>query len=1091
MRFYKYFITFSFLIILVISPVFSQKKKTEVTEKKEKELLTASVLSGLKLRSVGPSVIAGRISDIAVHPKNKAVWYVTVASGGVWKTTNAGITFEPIFDNEGSFSIGCVTIDPNNPHIVWIGSGENNSQRSVAYGDGVYKSIDGGKSWQNVGLKNSEHIGKILIDPRNSNVVYVAAQGPLWSPGGDRGLYKTTDGGKTWEQVLKISEFTGVSDIAFDPRNPDEIYATSYQRARAVWTLINGGPEGGMHKSLDGGKTWTKLSGGLPGGDIGRIGIAVSPAKPDYVYALVEAATGNGGLFLSTNRGASFEKRNNWASASAQYYQEIFCDPFDPMKIYIPDTYTMISEDGGKTLNRMGLKYRHVDDHAIWIDPDNTEHMLIGGDGGIYETFDNGANWRWFGHMPIGQFYRIQADNAEPFYNIYGGTQDNNSWGGPSRNTNTGGVLNDDWFMTIGGDGYEFQIDPTDPNIIYTEFQYAGFARFDRRNGEVKFIQPQPKEGQMIRWNWDCPFILSPHDNKTLYIAGNYVFKSTDRGDSWIQISEDLTRQVDRNALKVMGKLWNADAVAKSASTSLYGNIVSLAESPLKKGLLYVGTDDGLIQVSEDDGKSWNKYEKINGLPELIYVSDIFPSQTDENVVYVTFDHHKTGDFKPYVFRSNDKGKTWSSISSNLPERGTVYTISDDFVQPNLLFVGTEFGLFTSIDGGAKWHQLKGGMPVINVRDLDIQKRENDLIVGTFGRGIYILDDYTPLRHLSKENLEKEAYIFPVKDAKMFVQDDSRSKTSNGSSFYRADNPPFGAIFTFYLKEGYQTKKDIRKKSEKESLEKNVDAKYPTLSELRAEDLEERPYLIFNIYDLNNNLIRTLTSPASPGINRIAWDLRYPDSNPVSENTEPNKYSGFPVLPGKYKVTLSKNVDGVITLLTPQAVEFNVKHLMNTTLPAKDRSTLVAFQQDVTKLQQAVSASNQYFNEIVKNLKLMKTTILSSNVLDSKMLEKVRAIEYKLEDLKIVLFGNSTIEKRNDNQTPSINDRLGVISWSIWDIDSEVPGNSRMSYEIAGKQLKEFLKNLKAIVQNDITPLQNELQKSKAPWTPGREPIWE
>jgi hypothetical protein len=415
-----------------------------------------------------------------------------------------------------------------------------------------------------------------------------------------------------------------------------------------------------------------------------------------------------------------------------------------------------------------------VDDHALWLDKDNTDHYLIGGDGGIYETYDDGINWRWFGHMPLGQFYRIQADNSEPFYYVYGGTQDNNSWGGPSSNNNTGGVLNDDWFQTIGGDGYEVQIDPKDPNIVYTEYQYAGFARFDRRNGELKIIQPQPKEGDMHRWNWDCPFILSPHDNKTLYIGGNYIYKSTDRGDSWTQISPDLTRQLDRNALKVMGKIWNADAVAKSASTSLYGNIVSLCESPIKKGLLYVGTDDGLIQVTEDDGKTWNKYDKVNGLPELIYVSDLFASHTDENVVYATYDNHKNGDFKPYVFRSNDKGKTWTSISSNLPERGTVNTITDDFVQPNLLFVGTEFGLFCSVDGGAKWMQLKSGMPINNVRDLDIQKRECDLIVGTFGRGIYILDNYSPLRHLAKENLEKEGYIFPIKDARMYVQDDSR-----------------------------------------------------------------------------------------------------------------------------------------------------------------------------------------------------------------------------------------------------------------------------------------------------------------------------
>lgn len=1088
----KYFRIVSFFVLfgLIASPILAKKENTDDKTKKEKELLTSSVVSGLKLRLIGPGAISGRIVDIVVHPQNKSIWYVAVASGGVWKTTNAGITFEPIFEGQGSFSIGCITIDPSNPHTVWVGTGENNSQRSVAYGDGVYKSIDDGKTWQNMGLKNSEHIGKILVDPRNSNVVYVAAQGPLWAPGGDRGLYKTTDGGKTWDAVLKISEFTGVSDIAFDPRNPDELYATTYQRARTVWTLIDGGPEGSLQKTTDGGKTWQKLTNGLPSGDIGRIGIAVSPANPDIVYALVETSGERGGLFRSTDRGGSWEKRNPWKSVSAQYYQEIFCDPFNPDKIYMPDTYTVYSVDGGATFNRMGLKYRHVDDHAFWVDKDLLDHMLIGGDGGIYETYDGGRNWRWFGHLPVGQFYRIQADNSEPFYYVYGGTQDNNSWGGPSQTNNNGGILNDDWFQTIGGDGYESQIDPVDPNIVYAEFQYGGIGRFDRRNGELKFIQPQPKEGEMVRWNWDCPYIISPHDNKTLYIAANVLFKSTDRGDTWDQISPDLTRQKDRNLLKVMGKQWNADAVAKNASTSLYGNIVSLAESPVKKGMIFVGTDDGLIQVTEDDGKNWSKYEKINGLPELIYVSDIFPSQFNENVVYATYDNHKTGDFKPYVFKSNDKGKTWVSISSNLPERGTVYTIAEDFVDPNLLFVGTEFGLYFSNNGGEKWIQLTGDFPIINVRDLDIQKRENDLIVGTFGRGIYILDNYAPLRNLNKENLEKEAFLFPVKDAKMFVMDDSRSKDAYGSSFYRADNPPFGAIFTYYLKEGYKTKKDNRLKTEKEYADKNEPAPYPSLDDLWKEDIEQKPELIFNVYDSNNNLVRTLTAAANPGINRINWDLRYPNLNPVKENTNPNKNSGFPVLPGKYKVILSKNIDGVITQIAGP-VEFEVKHLKNSTLPVANRKDLVDFQNKVGKLMQAVSASNEYFNDVFQKVKLIKVAIKNSPNVDMKLIEKVRAIEYKLETLKITLFGNSTIEQRNENQTPSINDRMGYMTWVVWDIDSAPTNTAKMSYDIVSKELKSFLNDLKAIINNEIMPIQNELQKIGAPWTPGREPIWD
>ncbi len=1090
MKLIKSFLTLALLLSVAFGSLSAAKKAKVEEAPKEKDLFTTSTLNGLKLRLIGPGAISGRIIDFAISAKDKSTWYVAVASGGVWKTTNAGITFEPIFDNEGSFSIGCITIDPNNKNVIWVGTGENNSQRSVAYGDGLYKSIDGGKSWTNVGLKNSEHIGKILVDPRNSNVVWVAAQGPLWKEGGDRGLFKTTDGGKTWENVLKISDFTGVSDIAFDPRNYDVVYATAYQRARTVWTLIDGGPEGGLHKTEDGGKTWTKLTNGLPSGDIGRIGIAVSPANPDYVYALVESTIPGTGIYRSTNRGASWERRTTWNNASPQYYQEVLCDPFNPDKIYLPDTYSMLSEDGGKTLQRISNKDRHVDDHAFWLDKDMLDHWLIGGDGGIYETFDAGANWRWFGNLPVGQFYRIQADNSEPFYYVYGGTQDNNSWGGPSQTNNSGGILNDDWFMMIGGDGYEAQIDPKDPNIVYAEFQYGGIGRFDRKSGELKFIQPQPKKDEMIRWNWDTPYIISQHDNKTLYMAANVLFKSTDRGDSWTEISPDLTRQIDRNKLKVMGKVWNADAVAKNASTSLYGNIVSLAESQVKKGLIYVGTDDGLIQMTDDDGKNWTKIEKIGGLPELIYVSDIFPSQFDENVVYATFDNHKTGDFKPYIFKSNDKGKTWTSISGNLPERGTVYTIIEDFVDKNLLFAGTEFGLFFTNDGGTKWTQLKGNFPVINVRDLDIQKREHDLIVGTFGRGIYILDNYSPLRNLSKDNLDKEAYIFPVKDAKMFVRDESRAKGDYGASFYRAENPPYGATITYYLKEGYKTKKDNRKKLEKDAGEKGTEPIYPTLEELRQEDLEQGAYLFFEILDVNNKLIRTLKAPAAAGVNRITWDLRFASNGIANEKTDPNKYSGFAVLPGKYKVVMYKNVDGDIEKLYGP-VDFEVKKLQNATLPAKNREELVAFQEKVAKLSTALEATSSYFEKINEKVKLMKATILNANMLDKELLEKIRKIEAKLNDLDVMLNGNSTIAKRNENQTPSMNERFSYIAWTVWDVDSEASGTAKMNYDIVSEQLKTFLKELKNILENEIKPITKEMQDKGAPWVPGIIPQWE
>ncbi|KAB2844101.1 MAG: glycosyl hydrolase, partial [Melioribacteraceae bacterium] len=679
----------------------------------------AKTVEGLKLRTIGPAFCSGRIGDLAVNPDKPNEYYAAVASGGVWKTTNAGISWEPVFENEGSYSIGCVTLDPNNPHVVWVGTGENNSQRSVGYGDGIYKSEDGGKNWKNMGLKNSEHIAKIVIDPRNSNVIYVAAQGPLWGPGGDRGLYKSTDGGETWNKVLEISENTGITDLVYDPRNPDVMYAASYQRRRHVWTLINGGPESAIYKSTNAGAAWNKIETGLPKGDIGRIGLAISPVNPDVLYAIIEAEEDKGGFFRSTDRGASWEKRSGKVSSSPQYYQEIVCDLLDVDKVYCLDTYTSVTEDGGKTFKRLGNNNRHVDDHALWIDPNNTNHLLIGGDGGIYETYDGGELWDYKDNLPVTQFYKVSTDNNEPFYYVWGGTQDNNSMGGPSQTLNEVGIVNADWYVTQGGDGYESQVDPVDPNIVYAQYQHGGLTRYNKVTGENIDIQPKEGKGEeAYRWNWDTPLVLSPHKHTRLYFAANVLFKSEDMGNSWEKISGDLTRQLDRDKLEVMGKIWSADAVAKNKSTSYYGNIIALNESPIKEGLIYTGSDDGLINVTEDGGKNWRKIEKFPGVPERTYVNMIVASYHDVNRVYVAFNNHKNADFKPYLLRSDDAGKTWKSIAGNLPERGSVYSVAEDHVNPNLLFAGTEFGIFFTVDGGNKWIQLKGNMPTIAVRDI-------------------------------------------------------------------------------------------------------------------------------------------------------------------------------------------------------------------------------------------------------------------------------------------------------------------------------------------------------------------------------------
>jgi photosystem II stability/assembly factor-like uncharacterized protein len=528
---------------------------------------TSATFNGLALRSLGPAINSGRVVAFAVHPQNRSRFYAAAASGGVWKTDNSGTTWTPIFDNEGSYSIGALVLDPKNPNVLWVGTGENNSQRSVGYGDGVYRSDDGGKSWKNMGLKTSEHIGRIVIDPRNSNVVYVAAEGPLWGPGGDRGLYKTTDNGSTWKKVLSISENTGVYDVVIDPRNPDHLLASAYQRRRHVWTLINGGPESAIYRSTDAGATWSKVTSGLPKEEMGRIGLAMALTNPDIIYASIESTDKKGGIFRSTDGGATWEKRNDF-DAQAQYYAHPVVDPKNPDRVYVMSVYLQVSDDGCKTLHNLGEKWKHVDNHEIWIDPKSPDFCRVGCDGGIYESHDRGANWRFLANLPITQFYDVTADEDAPFYHVYGGTQDNNTLGGPARTRSGHGITNADWFVTQEGDGFQSRVDPKDPSTVYSESQYGVLVRYDRKNGQITGIQPQPGKGEPpLRWNWDSALVLSPHLHTRLYFAAQKVFRSDDRGDSWKAISPDLTRQIDRNQLPVMGKIWNADAVAKNLST--------------------------------------------------------------------------------------------------------------------------------------------------------------------------------------------------------------------------------------------------------------------------------------------------------------------------------------------------------------------------------------------------------------------------------------------------------------------------------------------------------------------------------------------
>lgn len=1061
--------------------------------------MSSPTFGGLRFRSIGPAVVGGRVLDFAVDPNDRAKYFIAVASGGVWKTANAGTTWTPVFDNYGSYSIGAIALDQKDTSIVWVGTGERNSQRSVGYGDGVYKSEDGGRSFRKVGLDKSEHIGRIAIDPRDSKVVYVAAQGPLWSAGGDRGLYKTTDGGKTWKAVLSISENTGVTDVAIDPSNPDIVYAASWQRRRHFYTLINGGPESGIHKSTDGGATWTKLRGGLPAGDVGRVGLSISPADNNVVYATVEAAAQGSGIYRSADKGATWE-RTSPSIAQGMYYGQIVADPKNVDRVYIPNVVFQVSDDGGRTQRPLGERLKHVDNHGIWIDPNNTNYLLVGCDGGVYESHDKGANWHFKANLPIAQFYDVDTDQQSPFYHVYGGTQDNNSLGGPAKTRFTAGIANSDWFVTNGGDGFVSRVDPEDPNTIYAESQNGGLVRFNKLTGERTSIVPIPgKAEESQRYNWDSPLIISPHNSKRLYFGGHKLFRSDNRGDDWRTVSGDLSRGLDRNALPVFGKIWGPDAVAKHQSTALYGNASALSESPKKEGLIYIGTDDGLIQVTEDGGKTWRKIEKVLEIPQDAYVRRVLASQHDVNTVYAIFDNHQNGDFKPYAAKSADAGKTWTMINGNLPERGSLYAIAEDHVNPNLLFIGTEFGCFFTVDGGAKWIQLRGGLPTIAVRDIAIHRKENDLILATFGRGIYVLDDYTPLRGVKTETLAQESNLFPVKDALMYTRSSAQVGSQGASHFY-AQNPAYGATFTYYLKEPIRTKRQIRQAAEREATRKNEPIKYPSPQELREEAEEEPPALLFTITDAKGEVVRRLTAPALPGIQRTVWDFRY--APPVVQATPQlppgieiegggGGFGGFGpqgelAMPGKYSVTMAKRVNGVITPL-PGTQSFNVVAEGTEKMTAQDKTILAEFQRKVINLQRAVTGATDAATTAKTKIGLMRRAALEAPGSNQTLLNEARAIDKKADEVLQALRGGGAL---TDTPPPSINQRVNAITQRIRMSALRPTQSQQDQYAIASEDFKATMAKLKTLLEVDLPKLEKSLETAGAPWSAGRLPVW-
>ncbi len=1088
------------LLMLAAMPAWAakdkDKAKKEAAEQQDEPKMSAGTFTGLELRGIGPALMSGRVADIVVHPERSSTWYVAVGSGGVWKTENSGTTWKSIFDGQGSYSIGAIALDPSNSEVVWVGTGENVGGRHVGYGDGVYRSRDGGASWEKRGLADSEHIGMIVVHPDDPDTLFVAAQGPLWSAGGERGLYKTTDGGDSWRKVLGGGEYTGVNEVHMDPRDPDLLYAATHQRYRNVAALINGGPETAIHKSTDGGESWRKLEKGLPSEEMGKIGLAISPQDPDVVYATIELAHREGGFYRSADRGESWEKRNDYISGGTgpHYYQEIFASPHQFDRVYQMDVRMHVTEDGGKTFSRMQEEHKHSDNHALAFDPHDPDYLLSGCDGGIYESWDLGKSWKFVANLPVTQFYKVAVDYDEPFYNLVGGTQDNNTQYGPSRTDNVHGIRNSDWQITLFGDGHQPAIDPTDPNIVYSEWQEGNLTRWDRKTGEMIYIQPQPEKGEeWDRFNWDSPILISPHDPARLYFASQRVWRSDDRGDSWRPISGDLSRGLDRLTLPMMGRVPSFDAIWDLGAMSKYGTVTSLSESPLVDGLIYAGTDDGLIQVSEDGGGSWRRIDRLPGVAPMFFVNDIKADLHDADTVYVAVDQHKAGDFSPYLLKSTDRGRSWRAIVGDLPERHLVWRVVQDHVKPGLLFAGTEFGVFFTVDGGGKWIKLSGGAPTIPFRDLAIQQRENDLVGATFGRGFWILDDYSPLREVSEESLARPARLFPVKDAWWYIQRrvlGFNEKASQGGAFFTAPNPPFGAVFTYYLADGLKTRKQRRQEEEKERAEKGEDTPYPGWEALREEETEEDPAVLLTVRDVAGEVVRRLTGPTGAGFHRVAWDLSYPALGPFDPEQmggDDDDDGGFLAAPGSYTVELAKRVDGVVTDLGEKQ-GFEVVPMRSRGLPGAEPAEVAAFLRQLAETQRVVQATHTVFHDTEEKLSAMRGALTRSMVPGNALDDEVREIEARVVALHDRLAGNDRRDDEYADPGPvTVLRRLGVVSLGNFLSTYGPTPMHRRQFEIAQEEFAELHAAFERILSDEMPALERRLDEAGVPWSPGRQ----
>lgn len=1077
---YSFKNVFALVIALTLTIQVDCQPSSKVTSKLE------NALSGFKFRSIGPAFMSGRIADIAIDPNNENIWYIAVGSGGVWKTVNAGTTWQPLTDKEAFYSTGCITLDPNNSGTIWLGTGENVGGRHVGIGHGIYVSHDDGKSWKFSGLKNSEHISKIIVNPKNSQEIWVAAQGPLWSSGGERGLYKSQDGGKTWKLVLQGNEWTGVTDLVMDPRDENVLYAATWQRHRTVAAYLGGGEGSGIHKSNDGGESWHELKQGLPNSNMGKIGLAISPINPDVLYAAIELDRRKGAVYRSDNKGGSWTKMSDTVSGGTgpHYYQELFASPHEYDKIYLMNVRVLVSDNGGKDFYTMTEVNKHSDNHALAFKKNDPNYLLMGTDGGLYESFDNSKNWKYINNLPLTQFYKVAVDDTEPFYNIYGGTQDNNTQGGPSRTYRNEGITNADWHVVLGGDGHQPATEPGNPNILYAESQQGSLRRIERKTGETVYIKPQAGiDDPYERFNWDAPILVSNHNPKRIYFASQRVWRSDNRGDSWTPISGDLTKNEERLSLPIMGRTQSWDGVWDVLAMSTYNTITSLSESALDENIIFAGTDDGIIQYTKNGGTSWDKIlvGDLPGVPSKAFVNDIKTDLHDANTVYVSLDNHKFGDYKPYFVMSKDGGKNWRAMTNGLPDSTLIWRMVQDHVNPNLLFLATEYGIYVSLNKGSKWHKFSKGLPTIAIRDLAIQKRENDLVAASFGRGFYILDDYSALRNISPNDLDS-AKLFKPKKALQY-QPITGGTSSQGANYFKAKNPDYGATFSYYLPKDFESKKAIRQKKEKALNEVNKAISFPGWDALEAEKTQEEPYALLVVKDESDNVVRQIKAPYKIGINRISWNFKKPykpyidmaSKNPTESRRQIN------VSPGNYEVSLFSVEDGKAKKLG-ESQTFTVERIRENTLknPLSEPeindyiSELESFNSEFIRVR-------KMFDKASKKLQVLKSAIKYLDKVPGDFELQISKLNDEVNRIKYILNGSQAKKEIGEKGIQSINSRLSVANTGIF-YGSYGPTEMQIrSLEIANQLLKRVKPDIIKLTTIEVPNLEEELLKAGLP----------